>query len=405
VIEAKVIAAAMNSRPAYDRVAPFMDEKDFSPPGQFWWKLIGEWYAKDVQSQYVDTAALADLGSSRSSGKQRDAVTGFLSDLGSIVDSVSAPNIASVALELKRHNVGLELAAAIAGGDDKKQRLLTPLFAELQQATELSGKKKAVSYEWAPSVDELYSIVGDENRIPLAPTRLNTRIDGGALPSTHILLFARPEMGKSTFAINFAVQLAKQDKRVLYISNEDAVAKLKQRAVARGTGMTVREATVERREAAIQAYKERGLDERLGFVKMTHATVQDLRRPIEEFAPSVIILDQIRNLAGAEETVKRLDENGQRFRELLGEYQLVGLSIAQASASAEYKTWLGMDDLDSSKTGLPASADLMISLGANEEMLARNHRALAIQKNKLSAEANAKEGLEIEMDLTRVSVK
>jgi hypothetical protein len=167
--------------------------------------------------------------------------------------------------------------------------------------------------------------------------------------------------------------------------------------------MTVREATVERRGEAIQAYKERGLDERLGFLKMTHASVEDLRRPIEEFEPQVLVLDQIRNLAGAEETVKRLDENGQHVRELLGEYQLIGLSIAQASAYSG--TWPTMEDLDSSKTGLPACADLMIGMGANEDMLARGHRALSIVKNKLSAEANAKEGLQVEMDLARVSVK
>lgn len=401
--EPKLLAAAMSSRDAYARVAPHMQDGDFSPPGQFWWKLIGEWYERDRASQSVDSAAISDLGRSRSTGKQRDAVAGFLSDVLGSSSDISAANAAQVALELKRHNVGMELAAAIAAGDAKKQQKLTPLFAELVQATELTGKKKAVSYEWAPGVDEIDAVVGDDNRVPLAPSRLNTRIDGGALPSTHILLFGRPEMGKSTFAINFAVQAAKRDLRVLYVSNEDSVYKLKQRARARGTGMTVRESTAERREEAIQLYKERGLDDRLAFLKMNHASVADLRRPIEEWEPDVLVLDQIRNLAGQAETVQRLDENGQLVRELLGEYSLIGLSIAQASAGTG--PWPRLEDMDSSKTGLPGSADLALGLGATDDMLSRGQRNLSICKNKLSSEANSKEGIMVEMDVARVSVK
>lgn len=298
----------------------------------------------------------------------------------------------------------MELAAAIAGGDSQKQLKLTQLFLELQQATELSGKKKAVSYEWAPPIDEIDEVVGDQNRVALAPSRLNTRIDGGALPSTHILLFGRPDMGKSTFSLNFAVQIAaKRDKRVLYVSNEDSIYKLKQRARARGAGMTVRESTGERRDEAIRAYKDRGLEERLAFVKMTHATVGDLRRPIEEWEPDVLILDQIRNLAGNAETVQRLDENGQLVRELLGEYSMIGLSIAQAGAGTG--PWPSMEDLDSSKTGLPACADLMLGLGADNSMLARGQRNLSICKNKLSSDPNSKEGLMVELDTARVSVR
>jgi len=395
----------MDSRDAFARIAPHMQDSDFSPVGQFWWKLTREWYEADRAALCVDREAIADRAAARSTGKQRDAVLGMLRD--SCISSLgSGANIAQTALELKRHNVGMELAAAIAAGDGKKQLALTQRFLELQQATELRGNKKAaVSYEWAPPIDELVELVGDANRVPLAPSRLNQRIDGGALPSTHILLFARPEMGKSTFCVNFSVQLAKRDKRVLYISNEDSVAKLKQRALARGSGMTMREAIAERNAEAVGLYKERGLEERLGFLKMTHASVPDLRRPVEEFEPDVLVLDQIRNLAGNGEVVQRLDENGQLFRELLGEYNLIGLSVAQASAGAAGKIWLEMDDLDSSKTGLPASADLMIGMGGDDSMLARGQRALSIVKNKLSSDGSSKEGIQVEIDHARVSIK
>src|SRR5579859_4570888 len=163
----------MDSRDAFSRIAPHMQDSDFSPVGQFWWKLTREWYEADRAALCVDREAIADRASARSNGKQRDAVLGMLRDSCNSSPSGGA-NIAQTALELKRHNVGMELAAAIAAGTDGKQLALTQQFLDLQQATELRGtnKKAAVSYEWAPPIDELVELVGDANRVPLAPSRL-----------------------------------------------------------------------------------------------------------------------------------------------------------------------------------------------------------------------------------------
>jgi len=402
--DAKIIAAAIASREAYDKVAPHVVDSDLSPPGQFWWKLIGEWYGRDRNSRSVDLSAIADMGSTRasSSPKTRTIVETFIRDLPSHVSPV---NTAQALLELKRHNAGLELAAAIASGDTKKQSKLLPVFHELSQATDLKTRRQ-VKYEYAARIDQLFSKVGRERRIPLAPSRINTRIDGGALPGHHIILFGRPEVGKSTFSINFAVGLAiKQAQRVLYVGNEDQIDILKARAVARATGLTSNE--VEQDTArAIALYNERGGEERLHFVQMFDGGPDDLRPLIEEVQPSVIVLDQIRNLAGsADGMVQKLEENGQAFRRLLLEYSLIGLSITQAGGSAEGKAWLNMTDMDNSKTGLPGTADLMIGMGADQTMLSRDQRALSFVKNKLSSDPTSKEGLVVDIDKSRSALK
>lgn len=402
--DAKLVASAIASRAAYETVAPHLAETDLSPPAQFWWKLIGEYYARDRSIDRVDLADLDSIGRDRapSSAKTRDMVLGFIRDLPG---GVSAPNVAQVALEQKRHSVGMELAAAIAAGDSKKQSKLLPIYHELSSATTLISKRN-VKYERASDIAELFENVGNERRIPLAPSRLNSRVAGGALPGHHIVLFGRPEVGKSTFSVNFAAGMAiAQGQRVLYVGNEDQIDILKARAVSRVTGLTSEEIQADTARA-IALYQERGGEERLQFVQMFDGNADDLRPLIEEFRPTVIVLDQIRNLASTSDAPsQKLEENGQAVRRLLLEYLLIGLSITQAGASADGKAWLGMLDMDSSKTGLLGTADLAIGMGADSAMMSKGQRALSIVKNKLSSAPNSKEGLLVEIDPSRSALK
>lgn len=403
MLDAQLVAAAIDSREAFDRVSPFISPDDFTPAGAFWWKLIGDWYARDRTAKSVDRDSLIQLGGTHiPNPKHRDTLLGFARDL----PPVSPANAAAVALELRRHNVGMELAAAISKSDDKALSKLVPLYAELRAATELKSKAQ-VKYEEAARIEELFAKVGKENRIPLYPSRLNDRIGGGALPGHHVVLFGRPEIGKSTISVNLAVGLAiKGGQRVLYVGNEDQINILKARAVGRVCGLTQSELE-QRREEAVKVYTQRGGEERLRFVQMFDGSADDLRQPIEEFAPTVMVLDQIRNLANhdTDGLTQRLEANGQAVRRLLLEYGLIGISVAQAGGSAGGKAWLSMEDLDSSKTGLPGTADLMIGIGASSEMESRRQRALSLCKNKLSSAPNAHEGILVEIDPDRCAVR
>lgn len=404
MLDAQLVAAAIESRAAWERVNPFLMPDDFTPQGAFWWKLIGEWYDRDRSSSSVDSVALRELGTTRiPNPKHRETILGFLQDLPA---GVSPRNSSNVALELKRHNVGMELAAAIAASDDKKLRRLVPLYVELRSATELHSRRQ-VKYEHAAPVGELFDKVGSAQRIPLYPSSLNTRTNGGALPGHHIVIYGRPEIGKSTVVLNMACGFAiAGGERVAYIGNEDQINVLKARAVGRVCGMTSQEMEG-RRDEAVRLYTERGGEDRLRFVQMFDGSPEDLRPLIEEFEPSILVVDQIRNVAGeaSDGLTQRLEENGQAVRRLLLEYKLVGISVAQAGASAEGKAWLGMNDLDSSKTGLQGTADLLIGIGANAEMQARNQRGLSLSKNKLSSDPRAHEGILVDVDYARCSVK
>lgn len=394
MIDVQILAASIASRQAFERVAAYITADEMTPAVGFWYNLVREWYARDRTANSVDLSAIRVLGESRiSSPKQRETILGVLSDMPS---SSSPDNVAQIALELKRRNTGMELATAIAAQDSKKIQKLYAKYGDLLMQTSLVPKR--AEWQLAVTVEDLFSKVGKANRIPLAPAKLNERIGGGALPGHHIGVFARPEMGKSTFAVNMAVVMAVNGSRVLYVGNEDQIDVLKSRAVSRATSMSWREAE-KNPERAIKLYKQRGLEDTLRFAQLVDGSPEALRSQIEEFQPTVMVVDQIRNLdGGGDGLTQKLEENGKIIRKMLLEYALIGISITQASVSAEGKLWLGMEDVDSSKTGLPATVDLLLGIGATQAMLDRGQRGISLPKNKLSSEPNSHEGIIVEID-------
>jgi archaellum biogenesis ATPase FlaH len=401
MLDSQLIAAGLKSRRAWDIFAPYVDAKELTPPAQFWYGIMREWYSRDPQAPALDKSLLVEQGRQRiKNPKHVDSLLGFMSDLP---DPPSPENVANVVLELKRHNAGMELASAIASNDHMRAATLHKKYGDLLSATTLQKRRK---FEDAVGWNDLDALVGDDKRIKLAPKQLNEKAGGGALPGHSILLFGRPEMGKSSFAINMARGFLFTGQRVGYLGNEDNINVLKKRMRSRLSGMT--QAEINRDPAKANRLAEKRERENGGELFMRHihgGTMDDVNRFCDEFEPTVLIVDQLRNIKNGEgEIVRRLETAGQDLRDLLAQRGVVGVSVAQAGGSAEGSVWLAMDDIDSSKTGLPGTMDLIVGIGANEEMLRRNQRALSPVKNKLSDDPKNHEGFIVEVDLQRSKV-
>lgn len=409
MLDAQLLAAAIKSRTSFEVFAPYFTVEDFTPISKFWYALVQEWYRADKTAPSIDRALLQELGHKRISNKKHeDSLLGFIRELP---EPPSPDNVVRVALELKRHNVAMELASAIGSHDTTRQRKLLPLLAQLQDATELGYGTKRVEWRDAVGVDQLFDKVGTENRIPIAPMALNKRAGGGALPGHHIIIFGRPEAGKSLVSLNMAYGFIKQKKRVLYIGNEDQIDILKSRMVSRITRMPWAEAEANREKTA-RLYRARGGEDYLIMSQLSHGTMEAIDRKIDEEEPDVVVLDQIRNITAANDDGKmttRLEVVGREYRELIVERGLVGVSVTQANDRTdkngqEPSIWLGLGDIDSSRTGLPATGDLVVGVGVNSDLRGRNQRALNPAKNKLSSEPDAHEGfiVEVEPAISRV---
>lgn len=99
----------------------------------------------------------------------------------------------------------------------------------------------------------------------------------------------------------------------------------------------------------------------------------------------VVILDQIRNMRlKSDSRTAELEAAGIEARAIAKEMGVLVVSITQAGDSATNKVYLEMSDVDSSKTGIPASADLMIGLGSDAAMKLNGLMGISLPKNKLS---------------------
>lgn len=401
MIDSKILSACIDSRAAWERLEPHLQSDEFPAMTKFWWGQIGDWYRRDPQARSIDRSLLVERG--KLGIKNEKHVEALVSVITDLPESVSADNVASIALELKRFNVGNQLAAAIAGRESSKIGKLMREYQSLLEATDLVSHK--TQWSDAVNVEDLFAKVGSENRIPLLPTRLNARLNGGALPGHHIIIFGRPEVGKSLVAINTAYGFVKQQMRTLYIGNEDEINIIKARGVTRVVGKPWAWCEANPEETT-RLYRERGGEDYWRFIQLKHGTVEAIDKLVAEYRPQVVVVDQIRNLEASGTDGKmhsKLETISRDMRNLLLDYGLIGVSVTQARSrevgpGKEQPIYLGMEDIDSSHTGLPGTGDLIIGVAATQDMLMRGLRQLSIAKNKLSPRSEDRMGMQVEID-------
>jgi hypothetical protein len=150
--------------------------------------------------------------------------------------------------------------------------------------------------------------------------------------------------------------------------------------------------------------RQYGMEDRAIMVHLHPGSTGEVEELCDEHKPDVLVLDQIRNIGGGTELTQKLNQVALEVRAMLGRYDMLGVSVTQANApeGQSPKVWLKDTDIDSSKTGLPAQADLLLGIGANEDMLMTGQRALSICKNKLNGNH---EGFYIQMDYQTSRVK
>jgi hypothetical protein len=114
-------------------------------------------------------------------------------------------------------------------------------------------------------------------------------------------------------------------------------------------------------------------------------SIAEIERLVSDIEPDVLIVDQIRNLSAKEDSRNlELETLTRALRALARKHTLVCVSVTQAGESAEGKSYLGMSDIDYSKTGVQGAVDLMIGIGAGEMDRAQGYRCISLPKNKFA---------------------
>lgn len=384
MLERKLVAAAIKSRAAYDTIR---ETGALAEPDELVrpiWEAVEEYYARDDAAADVDSVVLSDLVTKGFANpkKAREYAELVASVAG---ESVSLPNIRELCRANARDRAGLALASALAGRKSPDEVVeLLQRYTELAQPVDDTGDTDG-SERIGGWGDVLRERLAGDNRLPVSPRVLNPYIAGGVAPGHNVTIFGRPESGKTALAITMACGFARRGKRVLYIGNEDPVRDLMVRIITNLTGKSVDELAPDP-DAAEREALAKGAGNIV--VKSTHpGTIPEIEALIKHHKPDVLFVDQLRNITSGktDNFTQLLDKNAQAVRALGKKYGLVTVSVTQAGDSATNRPVLGMGDVDSSNTGIPGAADLMIGVGVTDALDKAGQRMLSLCKNKLGA--------------------
>lgn len=378
--ERNLIGAFIASREAFDRIAEHLEEGDLTEQARVIVNHLESYYSRDPEAAHADPDLLArDVSRSMSNPKHRETFDHLIKGISA--EQVSPANVVHDYISVKREAVGHRLASMLAAGRAPEEvRPMIALYEDWATAQDLDEEEDEV---WqGASVADLVRTSYEEGALTeLWPPALNERLDGGLLPGHHVVLFARPEMGKTMFLVNAIAGFLSQERTVLYIGNEDPLADVVIRVVSRLTGMTKHDILADP-DTADAGARANGYDN-LILASLTPGSPREIEALCVKYKPDVLMIDQLRNLnTGDENFVIKMDRAAQAARNLGKKHDMVVLSVTQAGDSASGRAVLDMGDCDFSNTGVPASCDVMIGMGATSDDEAMGRRVLTLCKNK-----------------------
>jgi Mrp family chromosome partitioning ATPase len=372
--EGILVSTLLSSREAYSELSPHIDKNTFSDIGQEVYKSITDYYETDGEATKASKEIIQEA-LSKKHPKRTAIITEYLQGLP---EATSLRNLLKLFTAFKRDRLGLEIIQAISGGIEDKAKTLMDEYLTLN-IEEIKDESFC-----ATPLTELELHFTGKNRVPLFPSKLSQLIGDGVPKQAQIVIFARPDVGKSVTAINIAVGAAETGYKVLYFGNEDPATKMMFRIVSRFT-RTPEEVLRQDLEGWYAKALEAGYTN-LTFVPSHPGTLAEIRKWVEKVKPDMVVIDQVRNLNVKPDSMTvNLEQASIGMRNLAKEFNFVSVLVTQAGESAVGKLVLTMEDVEWSNTGVAAQADLMIGVGQNQDFKQQGKVMLSFPKNKLSA--------------------
>lgn len=378
MIEHKIIKCALINREAFDKLKESLNREELSSYGNTIVKLITNYYEADLKVDHIDEELLTAVIRKRYP-KQLEEFEAYIARLP---EEVSVANIVEYIQEQQREILGNKIAAMMI--EDTNNPKIVEAMNEFQLLNSEVQEEQRV-YDMS-DLGSLLERIAAKKLIPIYPTAVNNRIGGGIPRQGQMLVYARPDVGKSTVVMNIAGGAVQSGYTVLYCGNEDPADTMVLRYMTRMTGMVQDEIKKNPKVAIEKAAKATQGNGKCLFVDMHPGSIAEIRANVQKYNPDIVIVDQIRLIKMVKDNPTRnLEEACIAMRTLAKEFHFVSVLVTQAGDSAKGKLYLQMEDVEWSNTGVQGQMDLMIGVGQNTESKAMNNIMLSFPKNKLSA--------------------
>ena len=376
-MEHKLLKAIYQNNKAFYKLASVIDTEDLSDIGQILFEEAKNYYERDPKATSVDYEVVEkELTSSYP--RQHSSLTAALDTVKNTDSSV--PNVMYSYTQTKLEAIASRISDAIVSGDKHRVAQLVEEYQKFSNGA-LDDEESRIYQE--RSIGDIVEATSGQSLVPMYPAAFNEQLDGGVVKGSHILIFGRPDSGKTMVSITNAVGLLKDGYKVLYVGNEDPDDQMLLRLVCALTGKSKHDVVSNVKQAEAVAYQN-GYGN-LVFAGLAPGTIPEIRKLLEEYTPDVLIIDQLRNLNMFEANkVIQLEKAAQAARTLGKQYGVTVFSVTQAGDSAEGKLVLDMGDVDYSNTGIPGQMDLMVGVGVDEASRRRDSIMLSVCKNKIN---------------------
>lgn len=237
--EGVVLGACLASSPSFSRIVGLLDASDFYEPLYAdCWKAMREF---DAQDRRADLITLASVFQDRKVGDT--SAREHLDLLVASYSGVRAPSddaLDAYVKELRRYaaqrllgKTGQDMASRALEPDPNLHELTSAALKEIDAAIDRTQSRRTGARTGIFASEALRSLT-DENAPRGLPTGLKTidRMTGGLYRGELSIVGGRPGSGKTTLAIQIAMNLAQQGSGVLFLSLEMSGAALNERMLS-----------------------------------------------------------------------------------------------------------------------------------------------------------------------------
>jgi replicative DNA helicase len=200
------------------------------------------------------------------------------------------------------------------------------------------------------------------------------------------IIFARPEVGKTTFCASLAASYIRQGMQVVYWANEEPASKIKIRIIQSYLRAT-KEEMISGKVSFSDVYHEK-IKPYLTIISAVGTSIEEVERFCRLRRPDVVFADQLDKFRINGEFNRgdeRLKQTYITAREIAKRCDLMFWAVSQANYDAHNRMNIDYSMLDNSRTGKAGEADIIIGIGKTGSENEDNYmRFLCISKNKIN---------------------
>ena len=200
------------------------------------------------------------------------------------------------------------------------------------------------------------------------------------------IIFARPEVGKTTFCCFLCASYIRQKLKVVYWANEEPADKIKLRIIQSYFGLKKEEMINHKKDLMQRYIKE--IEPYLTIMDSVGTSIEELDEYSKLNRPDVMFCDQLDKfrISGLyNRGDERLKETYVTAREIAKRNKLLLWAVSQASYDAHDRQFIDYSMLDNSRTGKAGEADVIVGIGKTGSSEIENDvRHICISKNKIN---------------------